>query len=192
MYSWDIYYLFIYIYIYHWYSQTIRRATQIPSDLHLGRQGLDFLALKLSRDREVKGTIKDASYIIWNPMKSHEIPWNSMKSHEITWNHMKPHEITWNPMKSNDVTWNPMKPHEFPWHEIPWNHMKSGMIWAEMEACFQFLGDIYVLYEFSMHFLKALGLWIGAWLSVFFLEFGGFSWIWAEFPWNLLEHFNHL
>ena len=49
------------------------------------------------------------------------------------------------------------------------------MIWAEMEACFQFLGDIYVLYEFSMHFLKALGLWIGAWLSVFFLEFGGFS-----------------
>jgi hypothetical protein len=61
--------------------------------------------------------------------------------------------------------------------------MKSGMIWAEMEACFQFLGDIYVLYEFSMHFLKALGLWMGAWLSVFFpgiwVDFPG---IWAEFP----------
>ena len=126
------YILLIYIYIYHWYSQTIRRATQIPSDLHLGRQGLDFLALKLSRDREVKGTIKDASYIIWNPMKSHEITWNSMKSHEITWNHMKPHEITWNSMKSHDVTWNPMKPHEFPWHEIPWNLEWSGRKWRHV------------------------------------------------------------
>ena len=154
------YILLIYIYIYHWYSQTIRRATQIPSDLHLGRQGLDFLALKLSRDREVKGTIKDASYIIWNPMKSHEITWNSMKSHEITWNHMKPHEIR------NDLGGNGGM------FSIPW----------------RYLCPVWVFNAFSEG-IRALDRSLA---QRFFLEFGGFSWIWAEFPWNLLEHFNHL